>query len=135
MNILLLEDDDALRLVWTEALKGAGHDVVDAADTSKAMSHLMTGRFDLTILDLVVGEANSLALSHYIAYAFPQTRIIVVTGSGLFPRGGVADIAPGVDWLLRKPLPVGDLLAMVAHAEAHPGAAPQRAAYVPSWVS
>ena len=134
MRILLLEDDDPLRSVWREGLVANGHDVFDVATTSEAMALLLSEKFDLAVLDLMVGEANSLALTHYIAYAFPKMRVMVVTGSGLFPRGGVTEIAPGVDWLLRKPISVSDFLAMVDHAESVLGERQIGKPAVPAWV-
>jgi len=135
MKILLLEDDDPLRAIWTSTITTAGHAVVDVADTKEAMAYLLSAQFDMAILDLMVGEANSLALTHYIAYAFPKMPVLVVTGSGLFPRGGVSDIAPGVDWLMRKPLNLGDLMAMVDHANTRSGEARQASPpQTPAWV-
>ena len=117
MRVLIVEDDDALRMVWQEALVLAGHEVDAKDSTSAAMSALMTGTYDLIVLDLLVGDGNSLSLSHYIGYSHPDMRVMVITGSGFFPNGEVSAIAPGVDWFLRKPLSLRDFLAMVDHAE------------------
>ena len=63
-----------------------------------------------------MNEGNSLSLTHYISYAMPTVPVIVVTGSGFFPHGDLGSVAPNVDWLLRKPLPIADFVAMVDHA-------------------
>ena len=116
MKVLLVEDDYALRMVWEDALTDGNYNYTSAGTTSEGMRALMTEEFDVVVLDLLLAEGNSLSLTHYIAYAMPLVPIIVVTGSGFFPNGELGPLAPNVDWLLRKPLPVSDFIAMVDHA-------------------
>lgn len=116
MKILVVEDDYALRVVWEEALADAGYAYTSASNTSEGMRALMTGQFDVVVLDLLLTEGNSLSLTHYISYAMPMVPVIVITGSGFFPNGELGALAPNVDWLLRKPLPISDFIAMIDHA-------------------
>jgi DNA-binding NtrC family response regulator len=118
MHILIVEDDLALRTVWEHALEDAGHSVVLAATSNDAMRVLLTGRFDLIVLDVMVGDNNALSLTDYITYDQPETPVLVVTGSGFFPNGEVTKLAPNIDWFLRKPVPVSDFMAIVDHAHA-----------------
>lgn len=117
MRVLIVEDDPALSSVWVDALEDAGHAVRTAHSNGEAMKALLTDRFDLITLDVLVGDSNALSLTHYISYAQPDVPILVITGSGFFPNGEVASIAPTIDWLLRKPLPVSDFMAMIDHVE------------------
>ncbi|MEM8869113.1 MAG: response regulator [Pseudomonadota bacterium] len=116
MNILIVEDDFALRTVWEDALLDSGHRPTGVSSAPEAMRALMTDRFDVVVLDLLLSDGNSLSLTHYISYAMPSVPVIVVTGSGFFPHGDFGAITPNIDWLLRKPLPIADFVAMVDHA-------------------
>lgn len=118
MNILIVEDDLALRTVWEHALQDAGHDVSSASCRNEAMRALLTGQFDLIVLDVMVRDSNALTLMDYISYAQPETPVMVVTGTGFFPNGEMGNLQPNVDWFLRKPLPVSDFMAIVDHAHA-----------------
>lgn len=115
MDVMIVEDDAALASVWHDALADAGHEVTMAGSTTLAMRQLLTKSFDLVVLDLLVGDNNTVSLSHYLGYASPDARVMVITGSGFFPNGEVTAVAPNVDWLLRKPLRVSDFMAIVDH--------------------
>ena len=118
MNVFLVEDDQSLRTVWEHALEDAGHTVESAASQHDAMRTLLTGSFDLIVLDVVVRNGNGLNLVDYISYAHPQTPVMVVTGTGFFPNGELSELMPKIDWFMRKPVPVADFMASVDHARA-----------------
>ena len=52
MRVLLAEDDPTLRNGLLQALEGAGHEAIGAADGAHADTLLATERFDLLVLDL-----------------------------------------------------------------------------------
>ena len=62
MRVLLAEDDPTLRSGLMQALEGAGHEAVDAADGSHADTLLATERFDLLILDLGLPRMDGLTV-------------------------------------------------------------------------
>lgn len=135
MHVLIVEDDKSLRLVWEHALEDMGHTVKAVGTTQMAMRALLTGRFDLIVLDVLVGDNNTMSLTQYIAYAQPDAAIIMITGSGFFPHGEHSDFAPNVGWLLRKPLPLADFTAIVDHAQRRQDACPPIADPTPAFVS
>ncbi|WP_300038885.1 response regulator [uncultured Roseobacter sp.] len=117
MRVLVLEDDEAARRTFSLCLEDAGHTVVSCDSLACAYKSLRTSKVELLILDLFIGDGNSLGLAQYAGYAAPDAEIIIVTGSGRFAHGELLAEYPGVSWVLRKPLPVGDLEAIVNYAQ------------------
>lgn len=60
MRVLLAEDDPTLRRGLIQALAGAGHEALAAADGSHADTLLATERFDLLVLDLGLPRMDGL---------------------------------------------------------------------------
>lgn len=117
MRALLLEDDQATQALYCECIRAAGHEVVPCTTILDALKALRTAKIDILILDLVIGNSNSLGLVQYAGYAAPNAEIIMVTGSGEFANGEILKDYPGLTWFLRKPLRLSDLEAFVSHAE------------------
>ena len=116
MRALLLEDDDATRTLFRECIRGAGHEVLECSTIKVGLHVLRTTQVDLLIIDLLIGDSNSLGLAQYAGYAAPSAEIILVTGSERFEQGEVLSEYPGITWILRKPLPLVDLEAFVSYA-------------------
>lgn len=62
-NILIAEDDTALREFVSRALVNAGDEVVTAADDLQALQALENGAFDLLLSDIVMPELDGIALA------------------------------------------------------------------------
>ncbi|MFD1158179.1 response regulator [Roseovarius aestuarii] len=116
MRILLLEDDEPTRAVYRECIASAGHEVIECGTIERAITVLRTKRIDLFVIDLLIGKSNSLGFAQFAGYAAPDAEIILITGTGSFTKGEVLAEYPGISWILRKPLPVGDLKAFVDYA-------------------
>ncbi len=116
MRILLLEDDEPTRELYKECITDAGHEVIACDTIERAITVLRTTHIDLLVIDLLIGNSNSLGFAQFAGYAAPDAEIILVTGTGRFTKGEVLSDFPGISWILRKPLPVDDLTAFVEHA-------------------
>jgi DNA-binding response OmpR family regulator len=117
MRVLILEDDEATRCLFHEGLAALGHDVISFDTIKGALNDMRTSQIDLIIIDLFIGDTNSLGLAQYAGYAAPDAEIILVTGSAQFAHGEVLSDYPGINWILRKPLPLSDLEAFVSYAQ------------------
>ncbi len=53
-TILVVEDEEGLRLLYEEELKAEGYDVLTAKNGREAIQQLETGKPDLIILDIVM---------------------------------------------------------------------------------
>ncbi len=53
-KILIVEDEEGLRLLYEEELKGEGYDVLTASNGREAIQKLEEGKPDLIVLDIVM---------------------------------------------------------------------------------
>jgi CheY-like chemotaxis protein len=110
-RILVVEDDEGLRSLCAETLRGAGYDVLEASDAMEAFRLLTDhGGTDLLFVDIgLPGGVGGQALAHAARDMDETMRVLFTTGqdgSGL----------PHDAALLRKPFRPADLLAAVRDA-------------------
>ena len=112
MRVLVVEDDTVLRDLWVEVFEQAGHSVFAAANAIAAREHLLTNGCDVVILDLHLGDESGLSVSTLATYVNPECRVVIITGSNLFANGELFEMDPSVTTVLRKPVPIDELLAV-----------------------
>ena len=75
IDILLAEDDDAMRQYLTRALERAGYCVVAVDRGTDALAHIMSGEaFDLLLTDIVMPEMDGIELAQRVATNAPLTN-------------------------------------------------------------
>jgi two-component system, cell cycle response regulator CpdR len=81
-QILLAEDEEALRALCARALATDGHQVKAACDGSEALDLLAGGeaRFDLLLTDIRMPIMDGIALALATARDFPELTILLMTG-------------------------------------------------------
>ncbi len=105
-HILLVEDDADVRAYLTRALKRLGYtlSVANSGDQAKHMLQQDTP-YDLVLTDIVMpGKTNGIALAHFVGQAFPDTRVLCMTG-----YSDQLDEEFDRDMLIRKPFGTSDL--------------------------
>ena len=112
MDVLIVEDDPLLLSLWSTVFGEAGHNTVLASTAAEARRSLMMSKFDLMLVDLHLGSDSGLSVTTAAAYSNPDCRMIIVTGSSMFPHGELFQLAPTVSAVLRKPVMIDDLLAI-----------------------
>ena len=117
MQGLIIEDDTELSKLWRIALEREGHRVDTARNVEEATHLLRFNSYDAVLLDLLLDGQNALDLAAFIGYSSPLARIIVVTGSRLYPQGEIFRDVANVAYVLRKPVPLKDLTNCLAHLE------------------
>lgn len=115
MEILLLEDDPALRYALSEVLEGEGYMFCAVADINAAAEILRKRSPDLLLLDLMIGNECSAQIADLAGYCVPEAEVIYLTGSNKFPNGELFQLYKNTSWVLRKPVDFVDLKAMIAH--------------------
>lgn len=114
-EILILEDDTALRRTVGHALRLAGYGVHEAATCAEAIEALGQGCPDLIVMDLKIGTGLSLSVADYAAMRWPELPVICVTGCGMFAHGELFEMGRNIQCVLRKPVSLCDLCSTVAH--------------------
>lgn len=81
-TVLLVEDDEALRLTQSLYLRKEGFEVRSAADRAEALRLLDGGRVDLVVTDLKLGADNGLDVLRDARELQPLAEVLVITGYG-----------------------------------------------------
>lgn len=81
-KILLVEDDDSVRILAARALEKAGHAVEQACDGARGLECIKAaaGSYDLIVSDIRMPEMDGIEMAKAAASAFPGVRIMLVTG-------------------------------------------------------
>jgi CheY-like chemotaxis protein len=112
--ILVADDDDAIRTLWTRVLTRAGYRVLTAANGREALDLMRAVVPDLLILDLRMPEMSGSALLDALGRSPVLERIPVLIVSGFLedesPR---RCLSLNIIGRLPKPMRSGDLVAAV----------------------
>jgi two-component system cell cycle response regulator CpdR len=121
IDILLAEDDDAMRQYLTRALERAGYCVVAVDRGTDALAHIMSGEaFDLLLTDIVMPEMDGIELAQRVARLQPAIRIMFITGfSAVSLRAGAT--VPQAK-ILSKPFHLKELVSQVRQVLSHEAA-------------
>jgi two-component system, cell cycle sensor histidine kinase and response regulator CckA len=81
-TVLLVEDEDAVRLFASRALKNKGYAVIEAKNGEKAMEAIeMVGRrLDLLITDVMMPQMDGPTLVKAVRAKFPDLKVIFISG-------------------------------------------------------
>jgi PAS domain S-box-containing protein len=109
-RVLLVEDNPDGREFVQALLETDGHEVQVAASVNQAISMLESAAepFGVMVTDIGLPDGSGWDLVEFARKSWPSLRIGVITGWE--PQ----DSAPGVDFLLRKPVRTAELLAHVS---------------------
>ena len=114
-RILVIDDDDAIRLSLKLALEDADHHVEDAANGEEGMTRFRTNPADPVITDIFMPEKEGLETIDEIKRDCPQTKIIAISGGGSMDPENYLVIAKrvGADRSLFKPFDIQLLVGTV----------------------
>jgi DNA-binding response OmpR family regulator len=111
-RVLIVEDDLALRVGLRDALLGEGFDVTVASDGDEGHELLLTRRFDLVLLDLMLPGRGGLALLRELRSHDRDTEVLVLTAKG-DESDRVLGLELGADDYVTKPFSLRELIARV----------------------
>ncbi len=83
-KILVVDDEEHIRLLYSEELSEAGHDVITAADGFKLVERIDKEKPDLIILDIKMVDYNGLDLLQEIRNKFYNLPVILCTAYDSF---------------------------------------------------
>ncbi len=121
-KLLIIDDDPDFVEGIASILEGAGYEVDAVFNPRDGFETFRSGRYDLLILDLMMGRgAEGVMLARKIRKdpALRDTPLLIITGireqiSHLFPGGSVHPGFAPVDEILEKPVEPRTLLERVA---------------------
>ncbi|MFH1437804.1 MAG: response regulator [Pseudomonadota bacterium] len=107
-SILLVDDEEAIRLAFTRFLSRSGYGVRSAPSLAEAQEAMGSHRFDAILLDLSLPDGDGLAWVPELRKGWPHLAVIVITGVGGV-AAAVEAMRSGADNFLTKPVNMKDL--------------------------
>lgn len=106
-QILLIDDEEAMRETLADCLDSAGHNVDEAENGRKALKLLESKTFDLIVMDVFMPEMDGIELLRELGKKDEHPPVIAISGGGgVLPPGWSAKITEiyGVTSALTKPI-------------------------------
>ena len=119
LRVLIVDDEDTLRSFMVRALRSDGHAVDEASDSAGALARIAEAEqpYDVVISDIVMPDADGIALALKIAKESPDTAVVLISG---YPAE--LERARNLEALVRatlaKPFTMDDLRTLVARLAA-----------------
>ena len=114
-TVLLVEDDDAVRMFGSRALRNKGYNVLEAADGEEALDVINSGsnhKIDLIISDVVMPGMDGHTLVQLVRHEMPAIKIILMSGYSEDVFAEDVERDPGIEFLA-KPFSLKDLAGKV----------------------
>ncbi len=107
--VLVVEDEDSIRFIATEALAGAGYHVLEAREGPSALRLLDGGgRVDMLVTDVgLPGGLNGRQVADAARVARPGLKVLFITGYADNAAVGNGHLEPGME-VLTKPFELTD---------------------------
>ncbi|WP_275099661.1 sigma-54-dependent transcriptional regulator [Sedimenticola hydrogenitrophicus] len=114
-HILIVEDDQTLRLTLGQFLTRRGFAVELAADAAAALAAVRRGRFQLVLLDLRLPDSDGLELIGRLHQLDDGCLVVIMTA---YPevRTAIAALKAGAYDYINKPFDLDDLLELIGRA-------------------
>ena len=112
MNILVVDDEPAVRRLEARWLTDAGHTCHEAQSAAEALDILEAVQINLVVLDIGLPDGSGLVLAHTVSRGYPALPIVMATGVADFASAAEAMRAGAVDYLV-KPLERDVFLAAI----------------------
>jgi DNA-binding response OmpR family regulator len=111
-NILLVDDEEALRVAVGDRLRKEGYGVHCASDAESGLKKATSLPFDLLILDVILPGRNGLDLCQEIRFAGLDIPILLLSGRSE-TEDKVVGFKSGADAYVTKPFHMLELVARV----------------------
>lgn len=120
-NVLVVDDDDAIRALVTRVLQRHQYSVDQASNGEEAMSKLRQSKFDVVVLDLMMPVMSGFDVIDQLSTESPLQPVVVMSAASDRDFQRVTGAAV-VQSILRKPFELTDLLEAVRRsANGEPG--------------
>lgn len=121
MKILIIDDDEQIRILLRQVMEWGGHEVIEAADGREGMLLQRKQQADLVITDLIMPEQEGLETITLLKKEYPLVKIIAISGGGRIGPDAYLPAAQelGADRVFSKPFDVRELATTVRELFAH----------------
>ncbi len=112
VRILVVDDDDDVRLVLRRMLEGAGYEVIEAPNGRAAMVECRNQPVDLMITDIFMPDQEGMETINQVRREYPQLKVIAISGQASTVYLKMAKLL-GAQATLEKPLRMEKVLETV----------------------
>ncbi|MFN2577433.1 MAG: ATP-binding protein [Pyrinomonadaceae bacterium] len=109
-RILVVEDEEKVRVLLNDAFRTGGHEVTEATTGAEALRSLDGKEFDLMVCDLGLPELSGLHVARWVKEFRPNMPVIIATGFAEMIAQEDYNHAR-IDDVISKPYAVADVLA------------------------
>ena len=114
-KILIVDDEESIRLTLQEFLQKDGHDVLAVEDAEKAIDLLSDSNFDVVVSDIILPRMTGLDLLTAIHDISPHAQVVMMTGKPTVDTASAALRAGAFDYLY-KPVRKDAIIKSVRNA-------------------
>jgi CheY-like chemotaxis protein len=108
-RVLVVDDEESIRMLLHDAFCAEGHDVTEAASGAEALKHLDRREFDLMVCDLGLPEMSGLQVARWVKEFRPDLPVIIATGfAGIIAEEDYQKAR--IDDVIRKPFSLAEVL-------------------------
>ncbi len=115
-RILLVEDDNSLRLTISQFLEFENYEVEAVSTTRDALRRLIEGSYPIVISDIYLDERTGIDVLSAAKNANPECAVILMSGRGSMETVMAATRGGAFDYLA-KPFELDDLIDVIRRAE------------------
>ncbi len=114
-HILLIDDDDQIRIMLRRMLEAEGYEVVDASNGKEGIRLYREDPADLIITDIIMPEKEGIEVIMELKKDFPDVKIIAISGGGQIDAEEYLQMAKmlGAKFTFTKPFERKELLDAV----------------------
>ena len=111
-RVLVVEDDEAIRMGVCDALRFGGYEPLEAADGTRGLALATGGAIDLVLLDIMLPGLDGIGVLTQLRKSHPGLPVILLTARGE-PADRVRGLKLGADDYVVKPFGAEELLARI----------------------
>ena len=115
-RVLLIDDEEYVRMTLSQALEDDGHEVLVAINGQEGLKRYKAERPDLVITDVLMPEKEGIETILDLRKLDPNAKILVISGGARINNVDFLDVARkfGAKAALKKPFPIDEFSRVVA---------------------
>jgi DNA-binding NtrC family response regulator len=112
MKILIVDDEQVIRDLFTQVLETKGHEVAQAAHGREAVVLVEASAYDLIFIDIIMPDIDGVEVFKLIKKARPNATVVMITGFAVEEKLREAMALGAFDYLY-KPFNIVELMAIL----------------------
>ncbi len=119
-NVLVVDDEDAIRFLLVSELEAEAYDVQSAGDGDEAIGLIRAKgeqgeKFDVVLLDIKMPKVDGFEVLKYIKANNPESKVIMVTAYADV-KNAIESLRLGASDFVSKPYDLDDILTSINRA-------------------